>query len=106
MPNAIFKRRRRDIFVERRPEQVSSSVRSGMVAVRKDRPYGTWAFVAGGFTRMSPLPGLELAGAKPLTCRASLPRRNTMKVKAQSLNAGWKRLGFSLDAGYPAEAGG
>jgi len=33
---------RRDIFVENRPTNVSSSVRSGLVAVRKDRPYGAW----------------------------------------------------------------
>jgi hypothetical protein len=79
MQNAIFKRRRRDIFVERRPEQVSSSVRSGMVAVRKDRPYGAWVFIAGGATKMSPLTGLELARGKP--------RKHS-------------GLGFSLEAGH------
>lgn len=43
------------------------------------------------------------ASGKPMTCCADLLRRNAMKAKAQRRR---KRLGFSLDAGHPAEAGG
>ena len=71
------KRRRRGIFVESNHQNETSSVRSGIF-----RPYGAGAFVAGGSTKMSPLPGLKFARGKQL-----------------------KRLGFSLNAGHPAEAG-
>jgi hypothetical protein len=43
-----------------------------MVAVRKDRPYGAWVFIAGGFTKMSPLTGLVLENRTPLTRSAEL----------------------------------
>ncbi len=69
-------RQRRGIFVERDQPKTTSSARSGIF-----HPYGAWAFVAGGSTKMPPLTGLEL------TCG---------KLR--------KRLGFSLDAGHPAEA--
>jgi hypothetical protein len=73
------KRHRCDIFVERVQPKPASSVRSGIF-----RPYGAWGFVAGGSTKMSPLTGLELARRKPRRLSG---------------------LGFSLDAGHPAEAG-
>ena len=76
------KRRRRDIFVERDQPKAASSVRSDIF-----RPYGAWAFVAGGSTKMSPLTGLGF-GARETS---GLSRR-LVTPKCDEGGSGWDFL--------------